>query len=96
MVDDRSAPTSRPALPSSSDNAGRSAWRFLLPVVWAGLGARLVVALARNESVREDFLSLALVAFFMTTAVLGSRVWLWLHDHWDRLPLARTHHPTGS
>ena len=63
---------------ASSD---RSPWRFLLPVVWAGLGARLMVALVRNESIREDFLSLALVAFFMTSAVLGSRVWLWLHDH---------------
>jgi hypothetical protein len=44
-----------------------------------------VVAFARNESIREDFLSLALVAFLMTTAVLGSRIWLWLHDRHERL-----------
>ncbi|OJY18046.1 MAG: hypothetical protein BGO98_10325 [Myxococcales bacterium 68-20] len=63
--------------------AHRSRWRYLLPIVWFGLGARLVVAFVRGESVREDFLSLALVAFFMTTAVLGSRIWLWFHDRWD-------------
>jgi uncharacterized membrane protein YsdA (DUF1294 family) len=65
-------------------SADRSPWRFLLPLVWAGLGARLAIAVMRHESIREDFLSLALVAFLMTSAVLGSRVWLWIHDHWGR------------
>ena len=77
-----------PPLPS----AHRSRWRYLLPIVWLGLGARVVVAFARGESVRDDFLSLALVAFFMTTAVLGSRIWLWIHDRWDRLPFGRRAH----
>ncbi|MBX3205043.1 MAG: hypothetical protein KF764_08230 [Labilithrix sp.] len=80
---DRSPPV--PSPPSTR----RSRLRFLLPIVWVGLGVRLVVAFWRGESVREDFLSLALVAFLMTTAVLGSRIWLWFHDHWDRLPFGR-------
>ncbi len=67
----------------------RSWWNYLLPIVWVGLGARIVVALVRGESLREDFLSLALIAFFMTTCVLGSRIWLWFHEHWDRLTLGR-------
>ncbi|MBX3263571.1 MAG: hypothetical protein KIS78_28065 [Labilithrix sp.] len=87
---DRSLPV--PSLPEPR----RSRWRYLLPIVWAGLGARLAVALARGESVRDDFLSLALVAFFMTTAVLGSRVWLWLHDRWEQLGLGRRAHALGS
>ena len=66
----------------------RSRWRYLLPLVWVALGARILVALSRGEPLQNDFLSLALVAFFMTTAVLGSRVWLWLHDHWDRFALS--------
>lgn len=74
----------------------RSAWRFLLPIVWAGLGARIVTALLRHESIRDDFLSLALVAFFMTTAVLGSRVWLWLHDHWERFSSREPRHAEES
>lgn len=73
-------------------SSDRSLWRFVLPLVWAGLGARLLVALMRNESIREDFLSLALVAFFMTTALLGSRVWLWLQDHLGRHTISRRPH----
>jgi hypothetical protein len=91
MVDDSSNATLSSPPPS---NDGRSPWRFLLPIVWAGLGIRLAVAFARNESVREDFLSLALVAFLMTTAVLGSRVWLWIHDHSGHL--MRRPHATGA
>ena len=78
----------------------RSWWSYLLPIVWAGLGARIVVALVRGESLREDFLSLALVAFFMTTSLLGSRVWLWLSEHWSRFTSARRpelrHHRAGA
>ena len=78
----------------------RSWWSYLLPIVWVGLGARIVVALVRGESLREDFLSLALVAFFMTTSLLGSRVWLWLSDHWGRFMAARhpepRHHGAGA
>ena len=58
----------------------RSWYSYLLPVVWIGLGARIVVALVRGESLRDDFLSLALIAFFMTTSLLGSRIWLWFHE----------------
>jgi hypothetical protein len=68
----------------------RSRWRYLLPVVWAALGAWIVVALAHGASLRDDFLSLALVSFFMTTALLGSRVWLWIHDRWERLTSGRS------
>lgn len=63
----------------------RSSWRFLLPVVWLGLAARLAVALAHHEPIRNDFLSLALVAFLMSSALLGSRIWLWIHDRWDEM-----------
>ena len=59
----------------------------MLPLVWIGLAARIVVAMVRGESLHDDFLSLALVAFFMTTAVLGSRVWSWVLDHRDRFGL---------
>ena len=62
-------------------------WSYLLPLVWIGLGARIAVAMVRGESLHDDFLSLALVAFFMTTAVLGSQVWSWFHDHRDRFAL---------
>jgi len=81
---DRSSPSDE-----SSYVSNRSWWTYLLPVVWVGLGARIVVAMVRGESLREDFLSLALIAFFMTTSVLGSRVWLWFHDHWDRVTVGR-------
>lgn len=78
----------------------RSWWSYLLPVVWVGLGARIVVALVRGESLRDDFLSLALIAFFMTTSLLGSRIWLWFHERWDRLTLGRhpelRHHRAGG
>ncbi len=85
MIDHSHASHSSPVeLPSRS-----GWWRYLLPLVWLGLGVRLAVALARHESVQQDFLSLALVAFFMTTAVLGSRVWLWFHDRWARNAEAR-------
>ncbi len=67
----------------------RSWWSYLLPIVWVGLGARIVVALVRGESLREDFLSLALVAFVMTTSLLGSRVWLWVSEHWTRFDSTR-------
>ena len=67
----------------------RSWWSYLLPVVWLGLAARVVVAIVRQESLHDDFLSLALIAFFMTTALLGSRIWLWFHEHWDRLTVER-------
>ncbi|HVJ94677.1 MAG TPA: hypothetical protein VM580_33050 [Labilithrix sp.] len=62
----------------------RSRWRFLLPIVWVALCARILVALSRGEPLKNDFLSLALIAFFMTTALLGSRVWLWIRDHSSR------------
>lgn len=88
MVD---RPSPVPPLPEPH----RSRWRYLLPVVWVGLGARLAVAFARGESPHDDFLSLALVAFFMTTAVLGSRIWLWFHDRWERAGLARRAHALG-
>ena len=71
------------------DTTHRTWWSYLLPIVWIGLGARIVVAMMRGEPLQNDFLSLALVAFFMTTALLGSRVWLWFHDHWDRLTFGR-------
>lgn len=83
---------SAPPLPP----AHRSRWRYLLPIVWLGLGARVVVAFVRGESVRDDFLSLALVAFFMTTALLGSRIWLWFHDRWDRFIVGRRAHLHSS
>ena len=73
----------------SSEVTHRSWWRYLLPVVWIGLAARIVVAMVRQESLHDDFLSLALIAFFRTTALVGSRIWLWCHDHWDRLTLGR-------
>ncbi|HVH41833.1 MAG TPA: hypothetical protein VM925_05800 [Labilithrix sp.] len=86
------------AVPSLAPSSHRSRWRFLLPLVWLALGARIVVALVRGESIREDFISLALVAFLMTSAVLGSRIWLWLHDHWEQLTLGKRgqlrHHET--
>jgi hypothetical protein len=66
--------------PTADAAAPRSRLRFLLPMVWLALGARIAVALVRRESIKQDFLSLAVVAFFMTSAVLGSRVWLWVHD----------------
>lgn len=74
-----------PVLPSTAP----SRWALLLPLVWLALGARIVVALMRGETIRDDFLSLALVAFLMTSAVLGSRIWLWFHEHWDQLHLRR-------
>ena len=78
----------------------RSWWSYLLPIVWVGLGARIVVALVRGESLREDFLSLALIAFFMTTSLLGSRLWLWASDHWGRYTSTRRpqlpHHRAGA
>ena len=89
MVDSSS---SSPDTASAALSDQRSRWRYLLPLVWAALGARIAVALIRRESVRDDFLSLALVAFLMTSAVLGSRAWLWFHDHWERMSLGRRSH----
>lgn len=93
-MDERSSARTSPGIPH------RSRWSYILPVVWVGLGARIVVALVRGESLRDDYLSLALVAFFMTTSVLGSRIWLWFHDHWERLAPGRPpelrHHRAGG
>jgi hypothetical protein len=92
-MDDRSSQVTQ-------DTTHRSWWSYLLPIVWIGLAARIVVAMVRGESLHDDFLSLALVAFFMTTALVGSRVWLWFHDHWDRFTLGRRdelrHHRAGG
>jgi hypothetical protein len=88
MVDGRSLSSSNSIeLPTRRP----SWWRFLLPLVWAGLAARLGAAFARNEPFEQDFLSLALVAFFMTTALLGSQIWVWLHDRWEQLGARRSH-----
>lgn len=46
----------------------------ILVVFWALLGARLVMGVARCESV-DDALSLPTVAFFALSIVLGSRVY---------------------
>lgn len=93
-MDERSSSQASQGIPH------RSRWSYILPVVWVGLGARIVVALVRGESLRDDYLSLALIAFFMTTSVLGSRIWLWFHDHWDRVATARhpelRHHRAGG
>jgi hypothetical protein len=91
-----SRPTSAiESIPTSQ--AKHSRWALLLPLVWLALGVRIAIALVRGQSVREDFLSLALVAFLMTSAVLGSRIWLWVHDHWDQTFGRRAHRvTTGS
>jgi hypothetical protein len=74
------APEGRLDVPPAASNH-HFRWTLVLPLVWIALGARIAVALVRHESVRDDFLSLALVAFLMTSAVLGSRIWIWFQDH---------------
>lgn len=85
-MDDRSSLSA-----ASPDVMRHGRWKYLLPLIWLGLGARIVVALARGESLRNDFLSLAVLAFFMTTSLLGSRLWLWRHDHLDRVTQRHIH-----
>jgi len=54
-----------------------SRWALVLFIAWAVLALRIGVALARRESFADD-LALPAVAFIVTSALLGSRVWQWL------------------
>ena len=51
-----------------------SAWLVALVAVWLGLGVRIVIALARSESLRGD-LAIPVFAFFACSALLASRVY---------------------
>jgi hypothetical protein len=58
--------------------AHSSRWTILLLVVWSLLAIRIGYALVRSEPFSGD-LGVPLVAFFITTAVVGSRIWSVFH-----------------
>jgi hypothetical protein len=64
----------------SSPRSRSSRWLVLLVLLWGALGARLLVAMLRHESLQGGGLSLAILAFVVTAAVLGSRVWQLIDD----------------
>jgi hypothetical protein len=60
--------------PTSSDAPRRSRWFLLLLVLWSVLALRIGVAVVRGESFKDE-LALPALALFVTSAVLGSRIY---------------------
>ena len=61
-----------------SGTRARSRWFLLLFVLWTLLAFRIGYAVVRRESLTHD-LALAAVALFVSSALLGGRVWSTLH-----------------
>ena len=82
---------SEPTTPSQSPAPHHRRGLVALVVIWAIFGVRIGVAIARREALSGDLLSLMILAFAVVTAVLGSRIWLMVHDaRARRLGLAGT------
>lgn len=47
----------------------------VLYAVWAFLFARMVIAVVRHESLRDDLLALPLLGFIVVSAVAGGRIY---------------------
>jgi hypothetical protein len=67
---------------TTKEAPGVSRALIALWLFWGLLAVRVVVALVRHESFRDD-LALPTLAFFVSTAVLGSRLWGKLLDRAD-------------
>lgn len=48
---------------------------LVLYTIWALLAVRITIAIVRHESLRDDLLSLAGLAFLVVTAVAGGRAY---------------------
>jgi len=63
---------------------------IFLGLLWALLGVWVVAAFVRGESLRDDDVALPVLAFLMASAVIGSRLWLLVHERHAK------HHPPPS
>lgn len=64
-----------------SFHAPRARPVLLLGLAWIALGGWLAVGFLRGETLRDDDVALPTLVFFMISAVIGSRVWLFIHDY---------------
>ena len=72
----------------ATGNPTRSRWGFILIFAWAALSAWITFELLRGETFRDDGVALPALMLLITTAVLGSRLYVFLQDR-----SARARHP---
>lgn len=72
--------------PASEDSSSGSRWGFPMLLLWAALSAWITFQLMRGATFHDDGVALPALLLLITTAVLGSRLFVFLQD--------RTRHAT--
>lgn len=62
------------------EGEARSRWSYLLYGAWVTLAAWLTLAFSQGHTLRDDWVALPGVAFCVTSAVIGSRIFVYLQD----------------
>lgn len=75
---------SAPSAPSAPSWFAAHRLSLFLVLAWTMLGGWIFAAFLRGKSLRDDDVALPVVALCMVSAVIGSRVWLAFHDHFER------------
>jgi hypothetical protein len=72
------------AVRSHPEDPTKSRWSFILFFAWASLFAWVAFELLRGETFRDDGVALPALALLVTSAVIGSRIYVYLQDRMRR------------